>query len=498
MEANAQTIQQDVEEIFRNLLSRDPALFNAALNTHFTASSRYHGHALEIRGLKAIRHVAWAFALLDWGRGAEIQSDEITWNEDEATAVAQTTQYLRPIFFPLFTFGVPVKSKLQFQKSSLRPSKGSKRQLRVTRWEDEWPIGHWLEHLPLFGTLFRRLVAPVISFFITVLATLVFGVFAWLTTAQRHYVDSSARESLLGDHRAADAAPPAVRQGFSDGAGLAQGWGHRIRSRFGAPLRILEHGAQAVTGVLRPITPFALPQIAVFDPPSRNSSQTSAPLNEPIPLRAQRSLHASESHSQRTQSDDAKNPRGAAQFSETADLELPAAMATRPSDIKAATVEVGPAVDGSAPQGGSYNIPDHQFNEGPAKAPKSESDEPARKTAESDNKPSFFDEARADAEQLQQTLETSPKPKKTPKKSSKKSGEEHPRAPKFEDGLDDGQYEEPESDGTQHAHEPQGTPPPLYEEESAPRSTKQKTAPTSATGKPKKKKKKSASSSATA
>lgn len=255
MELNTQTNRQDVEGEYRNwscpfpfrctnnfetslsflrqiaialdLLSRDPVLFNSALNAYFAADARYLGHALDIRGVSAIKHVAWTFNLIDWGRGADVPSKKVSWDRNAITATIETQRHLRPVFFPLFTAAVPVKTRLHFNLQREKDSKCLKPILYVTLWEDEWPLGKWLQTLPLLGSLVRRVFTPVASFVITLVSNLVFSIFAWLNSAQPRYVSQSIEGCITYANRASDLAPRALRSGFNNGAVAARGRGHQ-------------------------------------------------------------------------------------------------------------------------------------------------------------------------------------------------------------------------------------------------------------------------------
>lgn len=78
-----------------------------------------------------------------------------------STARITTTRYIRPRFFPLFTFAVPkVKTTLKFNtdsdaaqgpgQDSDQPTKGL---LYVTSFEDAWPLDSTIRSLPLAGKL---------------------------------------------------------------------------------------------------------------------------------------------------------------------------------------------------------------------------------------------------------------------------------------------------------------------------------------------------------
>lgn len=220
--------------------------------------------------------------------------------------------------------------------------------------------------------------------------------------------------------------------------------------------------------------------MSVFDPQPAPVASRSSELSEPVPIRAQRDLHAEETHNKRTPADDETNPRGAAQHADTADIELPAAMAAPQDDIQPAKVVVGSGVSGNQSQGGSYNIPAHQFNDAKHNPHKLADDEPSRAAPRGDNagKPSLFDEARKDGKELKKAEAAAPDAPSgggttLKKKKSKRASVDHSAPPKFEDGLDDGQIAS--SDNAGRATGARTTPPPLYQEEESARTAATKT-----------------------
>ncbi|CAO1635046.1 unnamed protein product [Sympodiomycopsis kandeliae] len=351
--SNSEVVKMEARELAKNLVSRDPISFNSALNAYFDSQATYHGHALNIKGVSQIKHAAWLWNILNWGRSSDISAKDINWNQKELTLTINAVRHLRLIFFPIFTLAVPVKSIIHFHPSQEGNS------LYATHWEDQWPLGKALEEFPLLGFFVTALFSPVATWLFLTVANLLYAIGNRTKTVSRHYTSPQAQQQY------SHSVPVSVKRGFEEGEKIAQGWGQHLLN--GAtrvsyhPLRLVERSAQVTYGVAAHFVPFALPALSVFDPQIQAETRF-AIRGEPIPLRAQKSLSAQEDHSKRTEQDDARNPRGEAQHAETAAYELPAVMSTTSSnkDIKKASVKVGPSNDS---EGQVFDVTSHQFNE---------------------------------------------------------------------------------------------------------------------------------------
>lgn len=373
-------------DLVRKLLSRDPINFNSALNAYFDGQATYHGYALNIHGISQIKHAAWLWSYLNLGRGSDVASKDLQWNHKALTLSFRTTRHIRPIFLPLFTFAVPVKSVIKFQPTR---DDDDIDHLYAVSWDDEWPLGHFLEHLPFIGFILSTFLTPLATYLFLAVSNFLFAINAQVTTASRHWTSPQMQQQY------SQSVPASVKQGFHEGEKIAQGWGQWLLSggtrAAHHPLQVVEWSVQTASNVVAPVLPFRLPVVSVFDPKVRaaegRSASRGSSLNEPIPLRTQKTLSAEETHSKRTAQDDEKNPRGEAQHAETTAYELPAVMPQgdgKKNGIKKATVEVG---ESNVDEGHTIDVASQQFNDVKAK-----SDAAPRPDAAAAGKKSLYDQ----------------------------------------------------------------------------------------------------------
>ncbi|PWN24443.1 hypothetical protein BDZ90DRAFT_244710, partial [Jaminaea rosea] len=222
MELNSSTNRQDVENLARNLFSRDPILFDAVLNSHFASHARYTGHALSISGVSAIKHAAFTLNYLDLGRGADIRSKDVSWSHKDTRATIKSTRHLRPLFFPLFTIAVPVETVIQFHPDG--SSRGSSL-LYATYWEDRWPASTFLTSLPLIGFLISSIFTPLASLLVVAVCNAFFHLHTHLASHLRRRVEPAAHGYAKRAHQALPAgARDAASDGFQRGSTAATGY----------------------------------------------------------------------------------------------------------------------------------------------------------------------------------------------------------------------------------------------------------------------------------
>lgn len=468
-------------DLARNLFSRDPILFDAAINSHFSSHARYSGHALSIGGVSAIKHAAFTLNYLDLGRGADVRSKDVSWSAKDSRATIKSTRHIRPVFFPLFTLAVPVETTIQFHpERSSGPAL-----LYATSWEDRWPLTQFLSTLPIISTLLSALITPILSFFVITLCNAFFALHSHVASHLRRNVEPSAHAYAKRAHNALPkAAADAATQGFQRGSTAATGyaeWGLRlVKGVAYGPLVLIEGVTQTVLQqVVQPFIPFQLPRVAVFDSPttkrsfqsaaasSNNNKRDagSAPLDEPIPLRAQKTLKGTESHAQRTEKEEETNPRGPG----AKDQVSTSATTSTSASAGAAQVQVGDQA--------AYSIPAHQDNEALLKLQQKRPIDPTSRSvptttgAQDGSGKTLFDKAHEDTAALQKAekaAEHPPAPVGGKGKKGKNGGgggggkrdkggatggdagqqaanESHAAPPKFTDGLSQEQVKENEN-----------------------------------------------------
>lgn len=429
--SNADAIKAEAYELSKKLLSRDPILYNSALNAYFDSQATYHGHGLNIRGISQIKHASWSWGILNLGRGSEVSAKDVHWNHQNLTLTLNTTRHLRPIFLPLFTFAVPVKSVIKFQPTR---DEDNVDHLYAVHWDDQWPLARALEQLPVLGFFFSNLFSPIFTYFFLAISNLFFALNARVMSFSRHWTSPQAQQQY------SQSVPVSVRQGFHQGEQIAQGWGRWLLNGAARatyhPLQVVEWSAQTTAAVAGSVLPFRLPQVSVFDPQVRTHARSAvhgAPLNEPIPLRTQKSLSAEESHAKRTAEEDKTNPRGDAQHAETAPYELLAVMPStankgtkQKDEIKKATVEVGPS---TLDNGHTIDVLSHQFND--AGANPSHGSQPARPDTGNDggaSEKSLFDQV--DQATLKKAEEAGKKAKAALNDTTNTETDDNPNKPK--------------------------------------------------------------------
>ncbi|CEH19086.1 hypothetical protein CBOM_05763 [Ceraceosorus bombacis] len=307
MEADPAQIRSNLHELSKKLWSRDVVMFNSTINAHFASSAIYKGHGLEISGASNVKHAAWLLNSLDAGPGAQIDVEDIVWDEDTSTATIKSTRFLRPRLFPLFTFASAVRSRITLHadgagktaqgKSGLDAIKDSGSLLYVTKWEDDWPLDAFVQKLPVFGSIERSVYTPIVTALVLLLSNLLFDLYARGASVSRSVLRPTAK---VYAYEARSRLPPGVTknldQGFDRGSNLASGWIKSALNVTGAaarrPLRALERAAQTTSSIANLVSPIELPTPFIYALP-----KSKVPLSEPVPVRAQASLSAQDNSS---------------------------------------------------------------------------------------------------------------------------------------------------------------------------------------------------------
>lgn len=165
---DADNAAREVRQLVRDLLSRNPTVFNSAINAHFASACTYKGRGVEIHGVSQIKHAAWLVNFIDSGSAVQIPEEKIFWDQETLTAVVQTSRNVRPIFFPFLQLSLPTKIELTFNGDV------DSGMLFCTRVLDDWPVIGAVETLPIVGRWYRSVLVPLLSAAVLFVANMAF------------------------------------------------------------------------------------------------------------------------------------------------------------------------------------------------------------------------------------------------------------------------------------------------------------------------------------
>lgn len=362
------------------------------------------------------------------------------------SATVHTVRYLRPRLFPLYGFAVPVKTQLRFHADGSNAGKdASQGKMYVTSLEEQWLMERILSPFPVVSWLYTALMTPVLTLLLLALSNVLFGFNARVSSSKRQYIDTSV--DALGS-RARKSLPKEVasnvNSGYQRGEKLAQGWGTTVvdvvNKTFYPILSTLEvltqRGASAV--------PLSLPYPFIYDAHSRPQSGKER--------RGEKKIAASKSSSE----------------SKPAPKSSASAQGQQGEDIKKATVDVAPSLDGSD-QGKTVEIASRvntETKDEPAPAKESQADTSLYAQLKRDGElPGPLEEAKLSVPAASgQTGASSeeddplshggsatngaPKKKKSSGSKKKKGGVSHVHPPSFKEGL----HQAEEHDAAQAQH----------------------------------------------
>ncbi|SPO23165.1 uncharacterized protein UTRI_01843 [Ustilago trichophora] len=390
---NASNADQQIKQVVRDLLSRDPVQFNSTINAHFASSCIYQGRGLKISGASQVKHAAYLLNVLDFGSPAQITDHDIRWDSAGTTAIVKATRHVRPVFFPLFQFAVPTKVVLSFNAEE-----GAKDTLFCTQWKDEWPLEQLIQAVPLVRSLYSSLLVPLLTVVFLWASNIAF----WLHSKVEFVEHRYARDATeVYRQKVEPRLPPSLVKGFDAGVHAAELVGqhsvHIVSRASHGPLRALEELARTATVVIN----LALPQQLQIPYPSVFADHAhTAPAKHQKPDAVQ-SLSAKKnqekpqdkptalSKSDKTEGDGSQSPRKkvsgsphvdtdthkqtTSQKDESAinddlaeDRKRKAESSPATEEPRHATVVVGPAEDGSQPQAKEIDVVTQQVTEKPA------------------------------------------------------------------------------------------------------------------------------------
>ncbi|KAJ1028647.1 hypothetical protein NDA16_001813 [Ustilago loliicola] len=259
---NASKADQEINQVVRDLLSRDLVQFNSTINAHFASGCTYQGRGLKITGASQIKHAAYLLNALDFGSAAKISDQDIHWDAAGTTAVVKATRSVRPIFFPLFQFAVPTKVILSFNAEE-----GAKDSLFCTQWRDEWPLEQIIQKLPVVRSLYNSLLVPVLTVVFLWASNAAFWLHSKVETVEHRYARDATN---VYRQKVQPRVPPSLVKGFDAGVHAAEHVGqhgmHVISRVSHGPLRAVEELARTATVVVNLALPYQLqlPYPSVF------------------------------------------------------------------------------------------------------------------------------------------------------------------------------------------------------------------------------------------
>ncbi|SPC66923.1 uncharacterized protein UHOD_02471 [Ustilago sp. UG-2017b] len=259
---NASEADQQIKQVVKDLLSRDPVQFNSTINAHFASGCTYQGRGLKITGASQLKHSAYLLNALDFGSAAKITDQDIHWDAAGTTAVVKATRHLRPIFFPLFQFAVTTKVILAFNAEET-----AKDSLFCTQWRDEWPLEQVIQKLPVVRYLYNFLLVPALTMVFLWASDLAFWLHSKVETVEHRYARDVAD---VYRQKVEPRLPPSLAKGFDAGVHAAEHVGqhsvHVISRVSHGPLRAVEELARTATVILNLALPHQLqiPYPSVF------------------------------------------------------------------------------------------------------------------------------------------------------------------------------------------------------------------------------------------
>lgn len=257
-------------EVVRDLLSRDPVLFNSTINAHFASGCTYQGRGLKVAGASQIKHVALLHNIFDFGSAAKVADEDVHWDDAATTAIVKATRQVRPAFFPLFQFAVPTRVVLTFNAEE-----GSKDTLFCTQWKDEWPLEQTIQGIPVLGHLYRTLLVPLLSLAFLWTANVVFWLHSHFETAEHRYARNATK---IYRQNVEPRLPPSLIKGFDTGVHAAEHIGQQgvvvASHALHGPLRIVEELARTGTVLVNLALPhqLQLPYPSIFVDSTDNES----------------------------------------------------------------------------------------------------------------------------------------------------------------------------------------------------------------------------------
>ncbi|GAC96301.1 signal transducer [Pseudozyma hubeiensis SY62] len=277
---NASKAHQDIQHVVRDLLSRDPVKFNSTINAYFAGSSTYQGRGLKIEGASQIKHTAYLLNVLDFGSAADIDDRDIRWDAASSTAIVKATRYVRPFFFPLFSFAVPTKVVLNFNAEE-----GAKKTLYCTQWRDEWPLEQVIRSVPVVRTLYGSLLVPLLTLVFLWASNVAFWLHSKVELVEYRYA-RQANEAF--QRKIQPRLPPSLVKGFDAGVQTAehvrQHGAHVVSRVTHGPLRLVEDLARTTTVVFNLALPhqLQLPYPSVFSQGSGTGRAESSKLKSQV------------------------------------------------------------------------------------------------------------------------------------------------------------------------------------------------------------------------
>ncbi|KAJ1027401.1 hypothetical protein NDA18_003407 [Ustilago nuda] len=259
---NASEAHQQIKQVVKDLLSRDPVRFNSTINAHFASGCTYQGRGLKITGASQLKHSAYLLNALDFGSAAKITDQDIHWDAARTTAVVKATRHLRPIFFPLFQFAVTTNVILAFNAEET-----AKDSLFCTQWRDEWPLEQVIQKLPVVRYLYNSLLVPALTMVFLWASNLAFWLHSKVETVEHRYARDAAD---VYRQKVEPRLPPSLAKGFDTGVHAAEHVGqhsvHVISRVSHGPLRAVEELARTATVIFNLALPHQLqiPYPSVF------------------------------------------------------------------------------------------------------------------------------------------------------------------------------------------------------------------------------------------
>ncbi|CBQ71881.1 conserved hypothetical protein [Sporisorium reilianum SRZ2] len=282
---NASKANQEVKQVVRDLLSRDPVQFKSTINAHFASSCTYHGRGLKITGASQLKHAAYLLNVLDFGSATKIADQDIRWDAASSTAIVHAVRHVRPALFPLFQFDVPTKVVLSFNAEE-----GAKDTLYCTQWKDEWPLEQFVQAVPFVRALYGSLVVPLLTMVFLWVSNVAFWLHSKVESVEHRYARDAGQ---VYRHKIESRLPPSLTKGFDHGVHAAEHVGHRsvrILSRVShKPLKVVEELARTTTVVFN----LALPQQLQLPYPSVFAEDAAA--EKVKPSKTETKSHASAS-----------------------------------------------------------------------------------------------------------------------------------------------------------------------------------------------------------
>ncbi|KDN53607.1 hypothetical protein K437DRAFT_271525 [Tilletiaria anomala UBC 951] len=270
MSITVDNARESVPLLAKNLLSKDPVLFNSAINTHFAAHSTYKGHGLQLRGASGIKHVAYLLNSFGAGRAALLDERSVSFEPGEKIAKVEAIRFLKPRFFPFFELAMPVRTTIIFEAPSGVDKQDNvgeiDQRLLVSRFEDEWYAEKLIKTFPIAGNIYVKLFAPIVSFIVLTVANVFFKFTRSFRTSARHAFDAvEPRAKSIGtraDHIVPQTVKAGLHRGIDDGMNLAHGYGEKtvnfVTSVAKRPLELAEWISQKGVATVNAFLPKAL------------------------------------------------------------------------------------------------------------------------------------------------------------------------------------------------------------------------------------------------